>query len=206
MRFQTSTILIVNDVQSYINELVASLPLHDTRVIQNEEDGKNDFLMPHARMAIKEAYIAVNRTKYIILGGDVFQVEAQNSLLKIFEEPPKNIIFLLVTKSKNGLLPTIFSRMPHQYLKTKQPIKQCELDIRNLDLKQVYGFLKQNQRVTKQEAKEIIEALLYKVEKSDIRLNTKQLDSFSTALKLCHLNSRPINILTTLLLNLLQKR
>ena len=95
MKIDISTILIVNDVDTMIQELVKSLPMHDTRVIKNEEDGKNDFLIAHAKLAIKEAYIAVNRTKYILLGGDRFLPEAQNSLLKILEEPPLDIIFIL---------------------------------------------------------------------------------------------------------------
>jgi DNA polymerase-3 subunit delta' len=206
MNIQTSTILIVNDVQTTIDELILTLPRHDTRVIKNEEDGKDDFMMAHAKLAVKEAYIAVNRTKYILLGGNIFQVEAQNSLLKIFEEPPKNILFVVITTSKNSILPTIFSRMPHKYLKTKQTIKECSLNVNTLDLKEVYTFLKTHQRINKSDTKELIESIMYKMQKNNIRLSIKELDSFTTAIKLCHLNSRPINILTTLLLNLCQKR
>lgn len=206
MRFNTSTILIVNDIEETTAELVQSLPTHDTRVVSNEEEGKNDFLIAHAKLAIKEAYIATNKTKYIILAGDTFTIEAQNSLLKVLEEPPHNIVFVLVTTSKNSILPTIFSRMPHKYLKTKKNIAECQIDINKMDLKEIYDFLKQNQRISKQEAKEFIEALLYKINKQNIKLSTKELNSFTTAMKLCDLNSRPINILTTLLLNLMKRR
>jgi DNA polymerase-3 subunit delta' len=206
VRFDTSTILIVNDIDESTAELLATLPTHDTRVIKNEEDGKKDFLIAHAKLAIKEAYIAANRTKYIIIAGDTFTLESQNSLLKVLEEPPTNIVFILVTTAKNSILPTIFSRMPHKYLKTKKVIKECELDISRMDLREVYNFLKENQRITKQEAKEFIESLLYKINREKIQLSTKELNSFTTAMKLCDLNSRPINILTTLLLNLMKKR
>jgi DNA polymerase-3 subunit delta' len=206
VRFDTSTILIVNDTQESTTELLNTLPTHDTRVVHNEEDGKNDFLIAHAKLAIKESYIAANRTKYIILSGDTFTIEAQNALLKVLEEPPTNIIFILVTTSKNSILPTIFSRMPHKYLKTKKVIAECHLDINRMDLKEVYDFLKENQRISKSEAKEFIEALLYKINRQNIKLSTKELNSFTTAMKLCDLNSRPINILTTLLLNLMKKR
>ncbi len=36
--------------------------------------------------------------------------EAQNSLLKILEEPPENTFIMLVTPNKNSLLPTVLSR------------------------------------------------------------------------------------------------
>jgi len=206
MNIDISTILIVNDVETTILELTRKLPIHDTRVIVNEEDGKSDFLIIHAKQAIKEAYIAVNRTKYIILGGDRFNTEAQNALLKVLEEPPLNIIFIIVTTSKNSILPTILSRMPHRYLKTKQQLKKFPLNISRLNLKDLYTFLKQNQRITKSEAKELIESIMYKIQDEKLKLSAKELDSFNTAINLCNLNSRPINIITTLLLNLLPKR
>ena len=206
MKFDRSTILIVNDIDETILELTSQLPKHDTKVIVNEEDKKDDFLITHAKLAIKEAYIATSKTKYILLGGKTFTIEAQNSLLKVLEEPPKNILFIIITNSKNSLLPTIFSRMPHKYLKTKKILPECELDITKMELKEVYDFLKQNQRISKQEAKELIESLLIKIDKQNIKLSMAQLNSFTTAMKLCDLNSRPITILTTLLLNLMKKR
>jgi len=201
-----SSIYIVNDIEENMKELVSSLPLHDTRVIKNEEEGKEDFLISHARAAIKEAYLASSRTKYIILAGKTFTIEAQNALLKILEEPPKNIVFVMIANSKNTLLPTIYSRLPLTYQKTKKIYAECPLDFRKLDLKDVYTFLKEHQRVSKNEAKEIIESILAKIQKQNIKLGSKELHSFSTAMKLCELNSRPINILTTLLLNLMTKR
>ena len=201
-----STVLIVNDVETMVNELVLKLPTHDTRIIKNEEDGKNDFLITHSKQAIKEAYIAVDRTKYILLCGDTFKVEAQNSLLKVLEEPPLNIIFILITTSKNTILPTILSRMPHKFLKTKTTLKECELNFNNLDLNTIYSFLKTNQRITKNDAKELIESMLYKIHKDNKKLNITELDAFNNAVKLCNLNSKPINILTMLLLNLSVKK
>ncbi|MBT3611512.1 MAG: DNA polymerase III subunit delta [Flavobacteriales bacterium] len=38
-------------------------------------------------------------------------LEASNKLLKLFEEPPRGTIFLLVTENANQLLPTIISRL-----------------------------------------------------------------------------------------------
>ncbi|MBP3619259.1 MAG: hypothetical protein J6J24_01215 [Clostridia bacterium] len=47
---------------------------------------------------------------FIINNFDVSTEEAQNKLLKILEEPPKNVFFLLSAKSEERVLPTIKSR------------------------------------------------------------------------------------------------
>ena len=206
MTFNTSTILIVNDIEENLAKVVSTLPKHDVRVIKNEEEGKNDFLILHAKQVVKEAYIASERMKYIILCGETFTIEAQNSLLKILEEPPKNTTFIIITNSKSGILKTIFSRLPHHYLKTKKERPPVLIDVSRLELKEVYSFLKQNQRISKSEAKELIESLLYSANEKKMKLTAKELESFSMAMKLCELNSRPINILTTLLLTLMRKR
>ena len=199
---KSSTILIVSDIDNTLNNILPTLPKHDIRVIRNEEEGKNEFLMLHAQKTIKEAYLASSKTKYIILCGDTFRVEAQNALLKILEEPPKNIVFIIVTLSKSSILPTIFSRIPHKIMKEKKVIKDFPIDLKRIDLKQIYEFLKENQRISKNDAKELLESILYQANKQKIHLNQKQLNSFSTGKKLLNLNSRPINILTNILLNL----
>jgi len=88
-----STLFIVNDIDKSLSDITETLPIHSIRIIRNEEEGKNEFQILQAQKAIRESYIADNETKYICLCGDNFRVEAQNALLKVLEEPPKNIIF-----------------------------------------------------------------------------------------------------------------
>ena len=52
------------------------------------------------RRLFKEAYIAEIKPKILILGAKGYRVEAQNSLLKILEEPPRNIVFVLIAPTK----------------------------------------------------------------------------------------------------------
>ena len=199
-----STILIVNDIESTLNELLPNYPMHSTRIIKNEE--KEEFLLIQATQAIKEAYIATSEKKYIFLCGSTFRKEAQNSLLKILEEPPKNVIFIIITNSKSSLLPTIYSRMPYKYLKKSILKAESLLDINKLDLKDIYNFLKENQKISKSEAKDIVESILIKANNQKIKLSRKQLELFSISIKLLELNSRPINILTTLLLSIANQK
>jgi len=203
---RTSTLFIVNDIEKSFQEITSTLPKHSVRLIKNEEEGKNEFQLLQAQKAIKEAYIADNETKYICLCGDSFRVEAQNSLLKVLEEPPKNIIFIIITISKNSLLPTILSRVQVKYNKTKKVVEDFALNVQKLELKDIYNYLKANQRISKNEAKNVVESIMFSINKNNIKLSQKELHSFSTAMKLLELNSRPLNVLTTLLLNIMVKR
>lgn len=47
---------------------------------------------------------------YIIKFADCMTVQAQNAFIKILEEPPKGVVFVLLCKSVNSLLSTITSR------------------------------------------------------------------------------------------------
>ena len=199
-----SCILIVNDIESTVNELINKYPLHSTRIIKNEE--KDEFQLAQATQAIKEAYISSNETKYIFLCGSTFRKEAQNSLLKVLEEPPRNVVFIIITNSKTSMLPTIYSRIPYKYLKKSVLKNESLLNINKLDLKDIYNFLKENQKISKNEAKDIVESILLKVNSQKIKLSEKELDFFSKSIKLLELNSRPINILTTLLLFLANQK
>lgn len=200
----SSTILIVNNIDETLKDLIQTLPPHSYRVVRNEE--KDDFLTAQAQQTIKEAYIASNETKYIILCGSSFRAEAQNSLLKVLEEPPKNIVFIIVTTSKSNILPTILSRLPHKYLKKKIERIDVDFDFFRMDLKSLYQFLKDNQRIGKKEAKAIVESIMFKINSQKIKLTQKELDTFSNAIKLLELNSRPIHILTTLLLTVIHRK
>jgi len=197
---ENSSILIVNDIEQALSELIPSYPTHSTRIIKNEE--KDEFQLAQATLAIKEAYIASNNKKYIFLCGATFRNEAQNSLLKVLEEPPKNVVFILLTTSKSSILPTIYSRIPYKNFKTSTLKEESILDIKKLDLKDIYTFLKENQKLSKNEAKEIVESILLKVKTQNIQLNKNQLELFSKSIKLLDLNSKPTNVLSMLLLSL----
>ncbi|MCT7604470.1 DNA polymerase III subunit delta' [Aliarcobacter butzleri] len=197
---ENSSILIVNNIEETLNLMLPKYPLHSVRVIKNEE--KEEFLIAQANETIKEAFIATSEKKYLFLCGSTFRKEAQNALLKILEEPPRNIVFILITNSKTSLLPTIYSRLPYKYLKKFEQKIESSLDLNRLDLKDIYTFLQENQKISKQEAKDIVESLLLKANNQKIKLSQKKLDFFSKAIKLLELNSKPINVLTTLLLYL----
>lgn len=202
--FFKSHIILVDDIQDTLDKQILLYPKHSTRVVKNEE--KDEFQIAQANLAIKEAYIATSEIKYIFLCGATFRVEAQNALLKILEEPPLNIVFIILTNTKNTLLPTIYSRLPYKNLKNIQIRSESILDIKRLDLKEIYNFLRDNQKISKDEAKIVLEEILIKVKNEKIELKEKELEVFSKSIKLLNLNSKPTNVLTLLLLTLFNKK
>jgi len=82
--------------------------------------------------------------KIFIVSANSFLLEAQNTLLKIFEEPIQNTHFFLILPDKNVLLPTLLSRL--YLIKSKdnleEEIKQVEKFI-SLSPKGRIDFLKE---------------------------------------------------------------
>jgi DNA polymerase III delta prime subunit len=70
------------------------------------------FTVEDARKLMDIAVAApVGEHKVIIISATRFFHEAQNALLKLFEEPPQNVTLVLVLPSEGVLLPTLRSRL-----------------------------------------------------------------------------------------------
>jgi len=77
------------------------------------EDDKKIIPVAKVREIISDAALIPSEAEkrvFIIRNGQALNPQAQNAFLKIFEEPPKNVVFLLLTTDKKLLLPTILSR------------------------------------------------------------------------------------------------
>ncbi len=76
-------------------------------------DGKKNLSVDQIREARADAFVkahsAANRV-FIIEEAHRMNAAGQNALLKVLEEPPQNVIFILLTPSKTMLLDTIISR------------------------------------------------------------------------------------------------
>ncbi len=168
---------------------------------------KDDFLLEDAKSVVKEAYIAESDSKILVLGAKNYNIYAQNSLLKILEEPPKNIVFILVCETKNVFLPTIRSRMPSRNLELKEDKVELSLDIKNLELNMIYDFVQENSRISKNELKALVQRIVTSaITECHISFSTKEMEYFEKLLQLCELNSRPNNILISLLLSIYTKK
>ncbi|MBO4692823.1 MAG: DNA polymerase III subunit delta' [Clostridia bacterium] len=67
-----------------------------------------------------------DRKVFIIDPADIITPQAQNALLKVLEEPPESVVFILTAVSKNNLLSTIVSRCT--VLTLGQPEKSAAIE------------------------------------------------------------------------------
>lgn len=84
----------------------------DVKIISSDK-AKNSFHVQKVREIKSDAYTAPNESRhkvFILKNAQTMTVQAQNAILKLLEEPPKNVIFILTCKNKQELLPTVISR------------------------------------------------------------------------------------------------
>ncbi len=193
-----SHILISSDIESNFERLKSQL--HPHRVVGFIEDG--DFKIEHAKAVINEAYISESQTKYIVLGAKNFNTISQNALLKVLEEPPRNIEFIIISATKSNLLPTVRSRLPILKGEVSHEVAEIELNLLRVDYAQVFSFLKLHARIGKGDAKLLVEALYNRATVIDkLLLSEQQLNNFDKAYRLLELNSKPQNVFAMLLMS-----
>lgn len=194
-------ILIGSDIEAEISRLENELKPY--RVVSFYEE---NFKIEHAKLVTAEAYISESQTKYIVIGATEFTDVAQNSLLKLLEEPPVNIEFIIISPTKSNLLPTVRSRLPLLKTGSSHETEILDINLARIDYKEVFDFLKQHARVSKNEAKALVEALFYKATVVDkLILSQTQLDNFDKAYRLLDLNSRAQSVFAMLLMGFAQE-
>ena len=130
-----------------------------------ETDGKkgksNTFSVDAVRDIRDDAFIVPNESDkkiYILKNGQNMNEQAQNAILKILEEPPSYVFFIIVTTSKSTMLETVLSRVQvFSLLSDEEQITDKEmtivknmvsaiLNVNEIDLmEQTAVFLKNNQ-------------------------------------------------------------
>ncbi len=196
-----SHIIICDNIEERSTLLQQELAPH--RVVSFVRD---DFKIDDSKAVVAEAYIAEEHVKYLVLAAKTFNVISQNALLKLLEEPPRNIELIVITESKSTLLPTVRSRL--KIIKEKSPTAHKELDIKltNLNLSTLFDFVKAHDRLSKYEAKALIESIYHRATVVDgLALSERQIGIFERSYRLIELNGRLQTILVTLLMTFLQK-
>ena len=169
---------------------------------------RQTFRVEDARLAIEKAYMASEIDTVLVLIAKEFPPLIQNKLLKVIEEPPPRVSFILITASRATILPTIRSRLPISVLRDMQEGEAFELDMKQLDLASVYAFVQKQKRLTdKAAAKSLAEKISSEAIKSQkYNLDEKTLQLFQNALRALDVGSQPQFVLMTLLLKLLARK
>ncbi len=194
----TSQIVICNDFDGIIQELKTQIPAEFLRIIEPKSD---EFLLDDAKKAIEEAYIASDKPKTIVLKANKYRLEAQNSLLKILEEQPKNIVFILLAKSKSVFLATIKSRLVAINLKHQEK-HFCNIDIFALTHEYVLEQIDIYSKQSKTQIKQMFYGVWQEILKNNIKPNKVEQDVFNNSLLLLELNTKPVNVLSDFFLTL----
>lgn len=89
------------------------------------------YIVPDVKIAtireiINDAYYQKNEILYIIPDIDTMSKEAQNSILKITEEPPNKAYFVMTVDDLNTVLPTIRSRAFNMWMDKYTASEICE--------------------------------------------------------------------------------
>jgi len=198
----SSYILITSEIESELQRLENEL--RPNRVVSFIRD---EFKIEDAKALVAEAYISESQTKYIILAANNFNHISQNSLLKILEEPPKNIEFIIISPSKSNLLPTVRSRLPIIKGKSLHETLSIDINLAKISYGEVFAFLKEHARVKKNEAKALVEALYFRATSVDkLILSLEQLDNFDKAYRLLELNSRPQSVLCLIMMSFIREK
>ena len=100
---------------------------------------KEKLLVADSQEIVSESYlkpILSEKKIFIIKNIENSMESAQNKLLKILEEPPKNVFFIITSSNSNLVLPTIKSRCnKYELSKIEKKIIEEELsDIKNISL------------------------------------------------------------------------
>ena len=204
-----SGVIITHQAENVLCELEALRTTEIFTIIRSQDNKEQpkEFLVEHAQEAIAKAYIASEELNYIILMAPRFSEIAQNRLLKLLEEPPKNKAFILITESKSALLETIQSRLPVTVLSDALKEEHFTLDIENLNLAKVYEFVQKNSRVSTVECKTLVEKIsLLSMKSGKYNLDEETLKLFSDSIKALEVGSPTTFILNTILLKLLAKK
>ncbi len=166
-----------------------------------------DFKIEHAKEVISKAHLKHSELNAFLIAAPSYGIEAQNALLKILEEPPNNVCFIMFAKSPNHVLATIKSRLIKEDKRQKIPLKP--LDLSRLDLKDIYAFLKNLDKEnfdSRENQREKIESLLESVNRHKIPLNEQELQAFDLAIKANSSYYKLSYNLLPLLLSLLSKK
>ena len=96
------------------------------------EKGKKNILVSAAREIISDAVILPQKSRrkvFIVRQAETLNINAQNALLKILEEPPASVLFILLSSSRQALLETVVSRCAVLTLSTGGVRSQSKADL-----------------------------------------------------------------------------
>ena len=129
----------------------------------------------NVRAIADEAYLAPNEGDckvFVLENADEYNVQSQNALLKIIEEPPANVKFVLTASSVASILPTVRSRvctltqeLPSAQVILQQ-VKEVKKEISGKELESIAAFVASFDKTA---ASELDEKLVFEYKELAVR-------------------------------------
>lgn len=201
--FKKSYIVISNDFESEITHLKNTYTNEQLKIYETD-----DLKIDDVHAIIQEAHVASNSIKIIAIFAFSYNHFAQNALLKILEEPPEHIIFILHISTRNKLMPTIFSRLIVFNKYKKRKLDQFPLDLRKLSVPMVYEYIHalEKENVSQEKGRTILSQILEEVIRHNIALDKVTLDRFDLSLKALYSKQSVHFALLPILLSLVKRQ
>lgn len=109
-----ATQILSNDVRS--KQMIESFNHPDFYYLETDAATIKKEDVQDLMYQMSQKPVQSNFKVYIIEAFDKLTVQAENSILKFLEEPPKNTIAILLTTDKSSILPTTLSRSQYIYV------------------------------------------------------------------------------------------
>jgi len=191
-----SIILLTNEMNQIDEFIKKNFSTKDVIIFFYPE--KNEYSIDQIRGLQKEVkYFNPKRRIYVFYDFHHSSLESQNAFLKLLEEPPANVYFVLCCQNLYQILPTIVSRTKIIDLKNKK------VKVEDERIKEIIEKIKNGQLVfidilDRQEAKKIIFSAIYYF-KDELKTNTKVYQILKEAIQnLFLLENNYLNPQTTL--------
>ena len=199
-----NSIISSNNTKTVAEYFKKNISIHNLRIFG---EVNKLFTIDLSRAVLKEVAKSNYDVKYILLLGNTFREEAQNALLKVLEDTPPKIVFVIIVENKNSIMATVRSRLHKLFWKIeeKKKIIKDELDYRNLTEKKILRYILQNKRISRDKVFELITSTIVIDGQNNLStFNLEELDKLTDLLRLLKLNSQALSVLT-LFLSIIQK-
>ncbi len=180
---------ISNDIEQAKDKI---LQMYDNVIVFED----NELKLSLVKQIKEEAYKTTPTTKHILIKAINLRIESQNALLKLLEESPNGIHFIILTTSKYALLETIRSRVEIKEIKFDEPVVDISFLVDRVTTKDIYQTLQKE--FSKLELKKFITELFKKIKNP----NKRVLKNFELAIRLVDLNADKQAIIALILLSI----
>ena len=201
-----SKIIISDDFESIKSEYASILKPEYLKIFEYES-----LLIDGAKEIISQAYIAENQPKVLLILANKYGIDPQNALLKILEEPPRNIVFVLVAPAKNIFLPTVRSRLSIDNRVKLIKSKPTGIDFARLNLAYINDYvsaqsvLEKSDKLSKTQLLNLLKSIIIDAVKNGVKFNHEDYLYFNKLYRITDLNAKAQTVLLPLLLLIMQR-